>query len=221
MPRKRLEKSDFYPYHVCARANNQEWFSAPLNEVYEVYSDVSARTIEKYSLQIHAFVLMSNHFHMLCSTPQSNLDIAMRYFMTESSRSIARLSHRINKIYGSRYYWTIIRESSHYAYAFKYIYRNPVRAGIVSRVQSYPWSTLNFFKRKMNSLIQSNESGFGELIPPNRRQLLLWLNECEDSEHEASMRKALRRREFKFPRDRHGFAFKPNDALIRKKMTGT
>ncbi|MEZ4870847.1 MAG: transposase [Bdellovibrionales bacterium] len=199
MPRRIVELSDFFPYHICARSNNREWFDLPLDYVYGIYANVMAKTIDKYSLECHGFVLMSNHFHFLATTPKANLSSAMRYFMTESSRGIARASNRINRIYGSRYHWTILREPTHYAYALKYIYRNPIEAKIVKDIGFYRWITINPQHKKFSGLVTSNNNGFDEYTPKKNRELLNWINQCEDRLFINSVQKALARHEFQIP----------------------
>ena len=62
MSRKSLIRSQAYPYHVTGRSNNREVFHCPLNLVWAVFSQefFEARTL--FGVEIHAFVLMPNHF---------------------------------------------------------------------------------------------------------------------------------------------------------------
>ena len=222
MPRKKIELSNLYPYHVCARSNNKQWFDIPLGQVYEIYGNVLIKTCDMYEFKVHAFVLMSNHFHMLLSTPKNNLSMGMRYFMTESSRSIARASCRINRIYGSRYSWTIIKSSEHYAHAFKYVYQNPLRAGLVSRTENYPWSTLFGFHKTFGKILIGNANGFDEYIPNSERNLLNWLNYIESEVYYDCIRKALRKTQFKINvNPSTGKTYELSFALHPKKSPGT
>ncbi len=201
MPRRQVELSDEYPYHVTARSNNRDWFNQPKDKLYDMYSNVAEKTIEQYSIVIHAFVLMDNHFHMLLSTPESNLSMAMRYFMTESSRAIARMSGRINRIYGKRYHWSIIKNAHNYAHALKYVYRNPVKACISKTVESYAWSTICQNHSKWQKIVV-NSHGFDEFVPDVRWQLLDWLNKRVGDEYEQEVAIALKWHEFKFRQNR-------------------
>ncbi|MEZ4703954.1 MAG: transposase [Bdellovibrionota bacterium] len=202
MARKRVELSDIHPYHVCARSNNRTWFDIPLSQVFGIYANVMEKAIEKYEIECHGFVLMANHFHMLISTPKSNLSQAMRYFMTETSRAIARSSHRINRIYGQRYHWTIIKTAEHYAHVFYYIYRNPIRHRAVSRLNMYRWSTLHPHHRKFNTLIVPKNEEYDVYIPQDRKTLIQWLESIHDEKYENAIATSLTRHEFTFPQDR-------------------
>ena len=208
MGRRLLERSSIFPYHVYARSNNREWFSAPLPKIYGMFANQFETVVGRYNFQIHAFVLMSNHFHLILSTPLANLDKGMQYLMTQSSKGIARMSNRINKIYGARYRWTIIKDPKHYAYAVKYVYRNPVQANILERAEDYPWTTLNKRHRKFSRILVPNANGFEEFIPQDRKELLSWVNNEFEREQEAAIQKALRKTEFKFPRNASGYVTK-------------
>lgn len=202
MPRHPTILSDIFPYHICARSNNRDWFELPLRYVFGIYTNVLDKTIARYELQCHAFVLMSNHFHMIASTPRSNLDSCMRFFMTESSRAIARSSNRINHVYGSRYRKTVITSAEHYAHALLYVYRNPLKAKMVELAQDHPYSTINPFYRKMNRLIVPKHGGFEELIPTDEREKLEWINQVEDLAYSTQVRRALHKNTFAFGQDR-------------------
>jgi len=95
-----------------------------------------------FDLQIYMFVLMSNHFHLIASTPESNISQCMHYFIKNVSVRLAKAGNRINETFARRHYKTILQSRSNYLNAYKYNYQNPVVAGIVSKVEDYRYSTL-------------------------------------------------------------------------------
>ena len=139
MPRRTLILNSECPYHVTNRSNNKEWFYIPLNEVWMIFTR-SAESFQYYvcSDQIHSFVLMSNSFHLLISTPHSNLDLFMRHCQTEISRKIQKRASRINHVFGSRYKWSLLWNPAAFAYAYKYVTQNAVKAGLIKKVEYYP-----------------------------------------------------------------------------------
>ncbi len=151
MPRPHLIRSNRLPYHVFARSNNKDWFYLSSAEMWEVLSQLWNLMIPKFRIQVHAFVLMSNHFHALVSTPDSNLDEAMLYFMREASREVNRRAGRINHVFGGPYKRSIIESRYHYLTVFKYVHQNPLRAGCCARVEDYPYSSLKYV-HKTNAL---------------------------------------------------------------------
>ena len=145
---------------------------------------------------------MANHFHMLISTPTSNLSQAMRYFMTETSREIARACSRINRIYGRRYHWTIIRTAEHYAHAYSYVYRNPIHHNAVQGLEQYSCSSLTEKNKNFSRLIVDKKQGYDAYIPHCRRELISWLESNKDQEYDAAISRCLKHHEFLFPQDR-------------------
>lgn len=197
MPRKILIRSPEAIFHVTNRSNNKEWFYVSSNEVWDISTEILSLCTERYEVILHAFVLMSNHYHLLLSAPKNNLDAMMRFFQTEVAREIQRRAGRINHIFGTRYKWSCLWNSSAVAYTFKYIIRNPVRAGLVSKVEDYFFSSIH--PKGIARAPWSCSISKWTLIPKNPSELFTWLNLPTDKELEVLVTKGLRRTEFKFP----------------------
>jgi putative transposase len=198
MSRKLLLRTDQNPYHINGRSNNKDWFIPDLNVCFNIFLEVIKKTQEMYSFEFHHFLLMDNHFHMIITTPQSNIDLGMRYFMTECSRKIARASNRINKIFGRRYHWTFISDSTQYAHTVKYLYRNPLEACMTSSSEKYIYSSIN----SSYKLFSENKQGFDEHLPKNKLEFIDWINEEYPEEVKLSIKKALEKKVFKISRSR-------------------
>lgn len=196
MPRKKFfPQSDFY-YHVTARCHNKEWFKIPLNEVWEILTNYLFFIKHGFNLEIYSFVLMNNHFHLILKTPEANLDIAMNYFMRETSKIISTLCGRINQVYGAPYHWSLIKNDIYFKHAYKYVYRNPVESNLVLRVQDYKYSTLHSKIGLSHTIIPTVED---TVLFSNVEYTLDWLNTDYPSlEIEDEIRKALKKNEFKF-----------------------
>lgn len=194
MPRKKLLLQNLFPYGVTARSNNRDWFDIPMQDCWRIFEDEIAQTAQRYNIKTHAFVLMSNHFHWLVTTPDENLSEAMRYFMTQTSRRLARASGRINRIYGARYKWTLIASPGYFANTVRYFYQNPLRAGICMSVDEYPWSTHHLnSKIKITPCLQLEK-----MIPTDAAAFRTWLNKVPDGPYLEAMKLALRKPEFRF-----------------------
>lgn len=194
MPRKKVLNSTLYPYSITARCINKEWFQIPLNEVWEIMEDYLWLLHYGFNFKIKAFVLMSNHFHLMAQTPDGNLGVGMNYFMRETSRQIGRKAGRINQVYGSRFYRTLINNNHYYTHAYKYIYRNPVEAKIVTSPIDYSFSTLHRLvgRDRLTFPIDHDELLFG-----NFESTMAWLEEQPTLEDYRLIKTALRKREFK------------------------
>jgi REP element-mobilizing transposase RayT len=190
MSRPHFEISPEYPVHVSARTNNRDWFSLPLEEVWAIMEDYLFFLHRAFGIQIHSFVLMSNHFHLIVTCPDANLSQAMCYFLRETSKQIARQSNRTNHLYGNRYFRSQIRSHHYYLHAYKYIYRNPIRAGLCKRVEEYPFSTLAGLLglRKIVVPVCEDATLFSSV-----EKTLCWLNEEPDPNRTEAIRLALKR----------------------------
>lgn len=201
MPRRIVPISPNDPYHISARCINREWFSLPIEVVWSVMEDYLYLTAKEFDLRIHAFVLMSNHFHLIATAPLGNLSRALLYFMRESSRELTRLAGRINQTYGARNHKTHINSFHHFMNTYKYVYQNPLRAGLCRRVEDYPYSTLNGLCGLNQITIPLVEDTL--LFTPNfDESTLKWLNTRPDVEYEKEMRLALSRPQFELKASR-------------------
>jgi len=82
-----------------------------MDKLWPMLCDLLTLTIWLYEIKIYAFVLMNNHFHLLFSTPKANLNLAMRFVMSSSSKDINYYLNRINHVYDRNdlcpKYWSI------------------------------------------------------------------------------------------------------------------
>ena len=191
MPRKVIPPNDIFPYHVCARAHNRERFPIPISDMWSLFEDYLFLVVQLYGFQIHSFVLMPNHFHLLVRTPEANLGEGMNYLMRESARETSRLSFRINQTYGGRYHRSLISNAQYFFDVYKYVYRNPVRANLCSSVEEYQFSTLRGllgFERLSIPVIEDTILFDGE----NQTEVLKWLNQDPILGLEDEVRQGLR-----------------------------
>jgi REP element-mobilizing transposase RayT len=196
MAREPLYRTNKFYYHVTARSNNREYFYVPPQESWNIFTRSLSKAAEKYKANIHTFVLMSNHFHMLISTPESNLDCVMRYSLAEATRSIQKQTSRINHIMGARYKWNVLVDPYSLAYVYKYVFRNPVLAGLCAKVEDYAFSSLNNLQSPL--AISSGIDRYWQHIPKNFHEKLTWLNQPTKKECEDLIKNGLRRFQFSF-----------------------
>lgn len=141
MPRQPRFSLPGYAQHIIQRGNNRQvcFFT---RQDYTVYLERLQHYAQQHQVAIHAFVLMTNHVHLL-ATPQ--LENSLSLMMQDLGRYYVRY---INKSYGrtgtlweGRYKATLV-DNDRYALAVsRYIELNPVRAGMVDHPAAYPWSS--------------------------------------------------------------------------------
>ncbi len=190
---KTILQSEF-PYSVSARCINKEWFNLPMNVVWEIFCQELNLVTKDHYWRIHNFVLMSNHFHLIVTTPEANISQCMHQFMGRTSRRLTKEGNRLNETFAGRHYKCILNTESYFLNAYKYTYRNPVTAGICKLVEDYPYSTLR-------GLLNVSEIKILELIDwkylKNTCETLNWLNTQPDAIKLEGVRYALKRQIFK------------------------
>ncbi len=198
MPRAKLFRTSRFAYHVSVRTNNREPFPIPLRACWNILTSALAKSQKRYGVEVHAFLLMGNHFHLLLSTPHENLDRFMSHFSSTSAVRLAYASGRSNHLFGTRYKPTVLETAYSLAYVFKYIYRNPVRAGICGGVEEYEFST--FITKNVPFKLLEGVDAYWQHIPVDSAARLRWLNIPTPKEQEDLLRRALRRSSFQFPK---------------------
>lgn len=144
MPRRKLIRQNTFPYHVTTRTNNKDWFKIPLCDVWDICKEAFIYSLKRRQVVVHCFVLMGNHYHLLMTTPESNIDEFMKYFNLRLSQLISKESRVINHKFSNRYKWTIVDNQKYLKHVYRYIYQNPVRARLVVNPLEYPYSSLHF-----------------------------------------------------------------------------
>ena len=140
-----------YPYHLVCRTNNQS-FRFNQRQAARIMFKALTETMEKYQLLVHHVVLMSNHYHILATATEENLHRAMQYFNSRFAVRFNRSVGRTGHLWGDRYKSCIIDTDEYYLACVRYIYRNPIRAGMVEAASHFPDSTFPFwaFGKKMD-----------------------------------------------------------------------
>ncbi len=130
-----------YPHHVIQRGNNRQPIFASAAD-YEMLLALLAENAGKFGVALHAYVLMSNHFHLL-ATPESaeSLPQMMQAVGRRYVRHFNDAQGRTGTLWEGRYKSTLIQTERYLLACMAYIDLNPVRAGLVSDPRDYPWSS--------------------------------------------------------------------------------
>jgi REP element-mobilizing transposase RayT len=110
---------------------------------------------ESHGWRVHAWVLMSNHFHLLLETPQANLVTGMKWLLGTFSQGWNRARRRRGHVFQGRYKSVPVSGTDADPYYFRivadYIHLNPARAGLAGGKRGplvgYPWSSLAAYEK--------------------------------------------------------------------------
>ncbi|WXT99330.1 MAG: hypothetical protein Ctma_0051 [Catillopecten margaritatus gill symbiont] len=141
MPRKPRINPINIPQHIIIRGNNRQVCFTNKDDM-AFYVSCLKNYSKKHQLQIHAWVLMTNHIHLLCTPLVQNA-------LSKTMQDVGRLYVcYFNKAYGrsgtlweGRYKSSLIQSEYYLLSVYRYIELNPVRAGMVNDPADYSFSS--------------------------------------------------------------------------------
>ncbi|MBM4272279.1 MAG: hypothetical protein FJ139_09025 [Deltaproteobacteria bacterium] len=153
----RIQYENAY-YHVTCRGNAREKiFLADTDR--ERFLELLQRSGEIYQVDILAFVLMDNHFHLIVKTPRANLQEFMRHFNISYTSYFNRRHNRVGHLYQGRYKSFLIDADSYLLEVSRYVHLNPVRIKEYSglrltekkkHLRRYKWSSYGDYRTHNN-----------------------------------------------------------------------
>jgi putative transposase len=140
MPRKQRFIIPGVPVHIVQRGRSREPVFYDEAD-YRVYLGRLKEAAEKYQCQIHAYVLMTNHIHLL-ATP-SDLQGITRMMQYIGRHYVPYINHTYGgngSIWEGRYKANLVQDDRYLLTSMRYIELNPVRADMVTGPEQYQWS---------------------------------------------------------------------------------
>jgi len=116
-------------YHVLNRgADRKAIFLDPAND-RAIFLGILGEAAQLWKIRVHAFSLMSNHYHLLVETPVANLSHAMRHIDGVYTQRLNRKYHRDGPLFRGRFKSILIQKESYFLELVRYIHLNGVKAG--------------------------------------------------------------------------------------------
>jgi REP element-mobilizing transposase RayT len=136
-------------YHVTSRGNERRRIFADDQDCRK-FLDIVAESVGSFWVQLHCYVLMGNHFHLLLMTPEGNLQAFMQRLNTAYTVYFNRRHRRSGHLLQGRYKAIVVEADPHLAELSRYLHLNPVRVRTHSRkeialkreiITNYRWSS--------------------------------------------------------------------------------
>ncbi len=127
-------------HHITARGNEGGPIFREDKDLWK-FLDTLSEVPARFSVVVHAYVLMSNHYHLLVETPEGKLSRAMHFLNTAYTVFFNRRHKRVGHLFQGRYKSILIEKDRYFLAVSRYIHLNPVRAGIVAEPEDYRWSS--------------------------------------------------------------------------------
>ena len=141
MPRRARIAVPGIPWHIIQRGNNRSaCFYAQAD--YRVYLETLQQQAREFGCTIHAYVLMTNHVHLLV-TPEErqSVSLMMKHLGQRYVQYVNRTYRRTGTLWEGRFKSCIAQENAYVLTCYRYIELNPVRAHMVAHPRDYPWSS--------------------------------------------------------------------------------
>jgi putative transposase len=141
MPRRPRLALPGIPWHIIQRGNNRSvCFYA--EEDYRKYLDTLQEQALKYGCAIHAYVLMTNHVHLLLTPEKPNsAALLMKHLGQRYVQYINRVYRRSGTLWEGRFRSCLAQSEDYVLACYRYIELNPVRANMVIHPREHPWSS--------------------------------------------------------------------------------
>jgi REP element-mobilizing transposase RayT len=127
-------------YHLFSRGNQGNAIFTD-NRDRKMFLDTVGEMAERFDAEVFAYVLMSNHYHLLLRTPHANIKKAMHWFGTTYTQRHNTRHSRSGHLFQGRYKSILVQNDAYLLQLSCYIHRNPLRAGAVKRLADHRWSS--------------------------------------------------------------------------------
>lgn len=142
-------------YHVITRGNQRQKIFREEKD-YLKYLEYLADYKDRYGFWIYAYVLMVNHVHLLIETGQIPLSKILQGINQRFTMYFNRRYGTVGHLFQGRYKAMLCDRDAYLLRLVKYIHNNPLRAGVVSDIEGYRWSShLEYIRRRGYGLVDT------------------------------------------------------------------
>lgn len=111
------------------------------DEDYRSFEEQLAATVEEYHVLCHAVCGMANHYHLVATTQEANLSLAVRQLNGEFARWWNWRHRHVGHVFQGRFHAQIVQDDRYLLTVCRYVVLNPVRARLVHEPGDWAWST--------------------------------------------------------------------------------
>lgn len=142
MPRGARTVISNYPHHVIQRGHNRQSVFASVGDYLYYLNNLQEWKVE-LGCRVFAYCLMTNHVHLVIDPGEDerNLALLMKRISGRQTRRMNCVEKRTGTLWEGRFKSSPISTDEYLLSCSRYVELNPVRAGIVSYPEDYPWSS--------------------------------------------------------------------------------
>ncbi|MBL7132529.1 MAG: transposase [Phycisphaerae bacterium] len=159
------------------------------------YVSLVGRVARQRDWRVLSWALMDNHSHLFVRTPHGDLSAGMHDLNSGYASTFNQRHERVGPLFQGRFKSVLVEKDYHYWELSRYIHLNPVRAGIVTRPDAYPWGSCREYLgvRDVPEWLATEEvlSQHGNTIGSARRAYARFLEEALDNPPVSPLREAV------------------------------
>jgi putative transposase len=191
MPRSPRYPLAGVPQHVIQRGHNRQPVFFQTDD-YRVYLQCLQDAVATSNSAVHAYVLMTNHVHLLMTPRQSD---SLAKIMQSIGRRYVQYSNttyqRTGTLWEGRYRASLVEAEAYLLACYRYIELNPLRAGMVQDPVEYPWSSYRWHALGQPDPIITDHALYMALGSTPQERLMAYRALCQDHLH-ASLLQEIR-----------------------------
>jgi putative transposase len=112
---------------------------------YQIFLHILAEAHRLWGVEVFAYCLMPNHYHVCRRTPAGNLSRVMRHIDGLYTQRFNRRHHRDGCLFRGRYKAIVVDAEEYLCAVLRYIHLNPIAAAIVQMPEEYRWSNHKYY----------------------------------------------------------------------------
>jgi REP element-mobilizing transposase RayT len=127
-------------YHVTSRGNERRAIFRSDRDRW-MFLTLVEQAAKRFGWSVTAYVLMTNHFHLVIQTPGPNLSRGMQWLNGTYAAWFNHRHKRAGHLFQGRFHAFLVEKEAYFAELLRYVVLNPVRAKMVERPEDYRWSS--------------------------------------------------------------------------------
>lgn len=168
MPRRARQLAESGIYHVMLRGVNRDSIFLE-DEDCARFLHALAEAKDASGCSVLAYCLMGNHAHLVLRTAEEPIGAVVKRLGVRYAGWFNRKYQRVGHLFQDRFKSRAVEDDAYFVALLRYVWHNPVEAGLVERPEEYWWSSRRLLGRESSLL---DEKGLRRLLPDDR---LSWL----------------------------------------------
>ena len=177
-------------YHIMARGNYRQNIFKD-DEDFKVFLVLMQDAKTKYGFKLHAYCLMTNHYHLLLETEQTEIWKIMKRINQIYAAYYNEKYRLTGHLFQGRYKSCLVENDSYFLQTSRYIHLNPVKAKMVPRAEAYPWSSYSTLIGMKQEMIVEVKRTYAYFKEPQNFAYRNYVEDTTLNRYEAEIQKSM------------------------------